>query len=178
VSLDDGATIAADLVVVGAGAIPNLDLARDAGLTVEQGVVVDAHLRSSHPDVYAAGDIALAEHPRLGRRVRVEHWDNAAEQGKAAAANMLGAGGAYDRLPYFYTDQYDLGMEYLGHVEPGGYDEVVLRGDVEGRVFTAFWAREGRVVAGMQVNDWDAMDAVRDAVESGAGVAELDERLA
>ena len=177
VSLEDGATIAADLVVVGAGATPNLDLAREAGLAVEAGVVVDAHLCTSHPDVYAAGDIALAEHPRLGRRVRVEHWDNAAEQGKVAAANMLGAGRAYDRLPYFFTDQYDLGMEYVGHVEPGGYDEVVLRGDVEGRVFTAFWAREGRVLAGMQVNDWDAMDAVRGVVESGAGVAELDARL-
>ena len=177
VSLGDGSTVAADLVVVGAGATPNLDLARDAGLSVEEGVLVDAHLRTSHPDVYAAGDIALAEHPRLGRRVRVEHWDNAAEQGKAAGANLLGAGQPYDRLPYFYTDQYDLGMEYVGHVEPGGDVEVVLRGDVEGLVFTAFWAREGRVVAGMQVNDWDAMDAVRDVVESGAAVAELGARL-
>lgn len=177
VLLDGGATVAADLVVVGAGAMPNLDLARHAGLAVEDGVLVDARLRTSHPDVYAAGDIALAEHPRLGRRIRVEHWDNAAEQGRAAAANMLGADRAYDRLPYFYTDQYDLGMEYVGHVEPGGDTEVVLRGDVEGRVFTAFWAREGRVVAGMQVNDWDAMDRVREVVESGVGVAELDDRL-
>jgi len=177
VSLDHGATVTADLVVVGAGATPNLHLAQEAGLTIEDGVLTDARLRTSHPDVFAAGDIALAEHPRLGRRVRVEHWDNAAEQGRVAAANMLGAERAYERLPYFFTDQYDLGMEYVGHVEPGGYDEVVLRGDVEGRVFTAFWAREGCVVAGMQVNDWDAMDRVRDAVESGAAVAELDERF-
>ncbi len=173
VSLGDGSTVTADLVVVGAGATPNLDLARDAGLSVEAGVLTDAELRTSHPDVFAAGDIALAEHPRLGRRVRVEHWDNAAEQGKVAAANMLGAGRPYDRLPYFYTDQYDLGMEYVGHVEPDGDVEVVVRGDVQGFVFTAFWARDGRVVAGMQVNDWDAMDGVRDAVESGVPVAEL-----
>jgi 3-phenylpropionate/trans-cinnamate dioxygenase ferredoxin reductase subunit len=177
VSLGDGSTVAADLVVVGAGATPNLDLARGAGLSVEDGVLTDAHLRTSHPDVYAAGDIASAEHPRLGRRVRVEHWDNAAEQGKAAAANMLGAGQPYDRLPYFYTDQYDLGMEYVGHVQPGDADEVVVRGDVEGFVFTAFWARDGRVIAGMQVNDWDAMDGVRDVVESGAAVAAIDHLL-
>ena len=177
VSLADGSTLAADLVVIGAGAVPDLDLARDAGLDVEDGVVADSRLRTSHPDVYVAGDIALAEHPRLRRRVRVEHWDNAAEQGRAAAANLLGADRAYDRLPYFFTDQYDLGMEYLGHVPPGSPVEVVLHGDVDGRVFTAFWALEGRVVAGMQVNDWDAMDAVRDVVESGAAVTELGDRL-
>jgi len=178
VSLGDGTSVSADLVVVGAGATPNLDLAREAGLVVDGGVLVDSRLRTSHPDVYAAGDIALAEHPRLGRRVRVEHWDNAGEQGRAAAANLLGADRAYDRLPYFYTDQYDLGMEYVGDVGPDGYDEVVLRGDVEGRVFTAFWARAGQVVAGMQVNDWDAMDRVREVVEAGAQVAGLDERRA
>lgn len=178
VSLDDGTNVDADLVVVGAGATPNLDLARAAGLDVGDGVLVDSRLCTSHPDVYAAGDIALAEHPRLGRRVRVEHWDNAAEQGRTAAANMLGAGEAYGRLPYFFTDQYDLGMEYVGHVDPDGCDEVVLRGDVEGRVFTAFWVRQGRVVAGMQVNDWDVMDQVRAVVESGATVSELDDRLA
>jgi 3-phenylpropionate/trans-cinnamate dioxygenase ferredoxin reductase subunit len=161
VQLGDGTTVAADLVVVGAGAVPNTALAEAAGLKVDDGVVVDEHLRSSHPDVLAAGDLANAHHPRLGTRVRVEHWDNAIGQGAAAARNLLGEAEAYDRLPYFFTDQYDLGMEYVGHVGPDGYDEVVVRGDPAARVFSAFWVRDARVVAGMHVNDWDAMDHIR-----------------
>jgi 3-phenylpropionate/trans-cinnamate dioxygenase ferredoxin reductase subunit len=141
--------------------VPNTGLAETAGLKVDDGVVVDEHLRSSHPDVLAAGDLANAHHPRFGTRVRVEHWDNAIGQGAAAARNLLGEAEAYDRLPYFFTDQYDLGMEYVGHVGPDGYDEVVVRGDPAARVFCAFWVRDARVVAGMHVNDWDAMDHIR-----------------
>ena len=161
VRLADGATIEGDLLLVGIGAAPNDDLARAAGLETENGVLVDETLTSSDPDVFAAGDLANARHPGLGRRLRVEHWDNAIEQGKVAARNMLGQAVAYDRMPYFYTDQYDLGCEYIGNVGPDGYDEVVLRGDLEKRVFTAFWVQGGQVLAGMQVNDWDATDAVR-----------------
>ncbi len=167
VRLGDGSSVAADFVVVGVGAQPNTALAEAAGLKVDNGIVVDEHLRASHPDVFAAGDVANAYHPRLGRQLRVEHWDNAIEQGQAAARNMLGAGEPYDRLPYFFTDQYDFGMEYVGHVGPDGYDEVVLRGDVDGRVFTAFWVRGGAVVAGMHANDWDAIDPIRRIVEAG-----------
>jgi 3-phenylpropionate/trans-cinnamate dioxygenase ferredoxin reductase component len=164
VHLDDGSSLEADLVVVGVGVTPNTELAEAAGLRTENGVVVDEWLRTSHPDVFAAGDVANAYHPRLGRHVRVEHWDNAIEQGIAAARNLVGAEQPYERLPYFYTDQYDLGMEYVGSLGPEGYDEVVLRGDVPGAVFTAFWLKDGKVLAGMHANDWDAADAIRRVV--------------
>lgn len=167
VRLGDGSSVPADFVVVGVGARPNTALAEAAGLKVDDGIVVDEHLRSSHPDVLAAGDVAHAYHPRLGRHIRVEHWDNAIEQGLAAARTILGTGRGYDRLPYFFTDQYDLGMEYVGDIGPDGYDEVVLRGDVTGLLFTAFWIRGGTVVAGMHANDWDAIDAVRAIVTAG-----------
>ncbi|MFZ5846190.1 MAG: NAD(P)/FAD-dependent oxidoreductase [Actinomycetota bacterium] len=166
-TLGDGTTVAADLVVVGIGVQPNAELAADAGLETENGIVVDEQLRTSDPDVFAAGDVANARHPLLGHRLRVEHWDNAIGQGVTAAHNLLRAAEPYDRLPYFFTDQYDLGMEYVGHVGPDGYDEVVLRGDVTGRVFTAFWLREGAVLAGMHVNDWDAIEPVRAIVTAG-----------
>jgi 3-phenylpropionate/trans-cinnamate dioxygenase ferredoxin reductase component len=110
--------------------------------------------------VYAAGDVANQLHPTLGRRLRVEHWDTAIEQGKVAAANMLGGDEAYSRMPYFFTDQYDLGMEYVGSVGPDGYDDVILRGDPAGQ-FTAFWLSSQRVLAGMHVNDWDAIEPIR-----------------
>jgi 3-phenylpropionate/trans-cinnamate dioxygenase ferredoxin reductase subunit len=167
VHLADGDALDADLLVVGVGVMPNTALAEAAGLKTDNGVVVDEYLRSSDPDVFAAGDIANAYHPLLGRHLRVEHWDNAVEQGLAVAGTMLGADEPYQRLPYFYTDQYDLGMEYVGNVGPEGYDEVVLRGDVPGRVFTAFWIQGGRVVAGMHVNDWDAIEPVRAIVSEG-----------
>ncbi|HSE69415.1 MAG TPA: FAD-dependent oxidoreductase [Nocardioidaceae bacterium] len=172
VLLADGTRLEADLVVVGIGVNPDVELARTAGLAVDDGVLVDASLRTSHPDVFAAGDVANAEHPRLGRRVRVEHWDNAIRQGAAAGRSLLGEDVAYDRLPYFFTDQYDLGMEYVGHVGPEGYDEVILRGDVPGRVFTAFWVSKGRLVAGMHAGDWDAIGPIRTMVTSG--VVDLD----
>ncbi len=167
VGLDDGGSLDGDLLVIGIGATPNVMLADDAGLKTDNGIVVDEFLRSSQPDVFAAGDVANAYHPILGRHVRVEHWDNAIGQGLAAARNMLGHRDAYDRLPYFYTDQYDLGMEYVGHVGPAGHDRVVLRGDVSSRVFCAFWIGTGRVVAGMHVNDWDAIDPIRRIVAAG-----------
>jgi 3-phenylpropionate/trans-cinnamate dioxygenase ferredoxin reductase subunit len=167
VRLGDGTVLTADLLVVGVGVAPDVGLAEAAGLRTDNGVVVDEQLRTSHPDVFAAGDVANAFNPRLGRHVRVEHWDNAREQGATAGRNLLDAGETYDRLPYFFTDQYDLGMEYVGSLGPDGYDEVVLRGDVPGRVFTAFWLHDGAVAAGMHVNDWDAVEPVRRVVESG-----------
>ena len=164
VRLADGATLPADLVVVGIGVQPEVGLADAAGLAVDDGVLVDARLRTSHPDVFAAGDIARHDHPVLRRRVRVEHWDNAIHQARAAARVMLGGDEPYERLPYFFTDQYDLGMEYVGSVGPDGYDDVVLRGDVEGRVFSAFWLQGNRILAGMHVNDWDLIDPIRGVV--------------
>jgi 3-phenylpropionate/trans-cinnamate dioxygenase ferredoxin reductase subunit len=170
VHLKDGATIEADLLVVGVGVAPNIALAEAAGLDLDNGVLVDENLRTSDPDIYAAGDIANQAHPVLGRRIRVEHWDTAIEQGKAAARNMAGEDTPYDRLPYFFTDQYDLGMEYAGYVEPGGYDEVVVRGDLETREFLAFWLADGRVKAGMNVNIWDVNKQIQHLVHSGARV--------
>ncbi len=170
VALADGTRLDADLVVVGIGAAPRVGLARDAGLTVEDGVLVDAHLRSSDPHVLAVGDVARAAHPLLGTHLRVEHWANALHQPATAAATILGRDEPYDRLPYFFTDQYDLGMEYVGWVGPHGYDEVVVRGDLGSRELIAFWRREGRVVAGMNVNVWDVVDDVQALIRSGAVV--------
>ena len=153
VELSGGEVVEAGLVVVGVGIRPNTGLAEGAGLAVENGIVVDEHLRTSDPDVYAAGDVANAFNPLLGRRIRVEHWANATRQGPVAARSMLGQDATYARLPYFFTDQYDLGMEYNGYAE--GYDRVILRGDVAGREFIAFWLVNGRVLAGMGVNIWD-----------------------
>jgi 3-phenylpropionate/trans-cinnamate dioxygenase ferredoxin reductase component len=167
VRLADGRDIPADVVIVAIGIVPNTELARAAGLQVEDGVRVDAALRSSDPDIYAAGDVASAFHPLIGKHVRVEHWANALNQPQAAAKSMLGQDVSYDRLPYFFTDQYDLGMEYSGYVEPEGYDQVVFRGDVDRREFIAFWlAGDGRVLAGMNVNIWDVNDAIQKIVRS------------
>ncbi|MFJ3965675.1 NAD(P)/FAD-dependent oxidoreductase [Streptomyces sp. NPDC090036] len=168
--LGDGTRIAADTVVVGVGITPNTGLAEDAGLTVDNGIVTDQHLRTSVPDVYAAGDVANAHHPFLGRRIRVEHWANALNQPQAAARTMLGRDAAYDRLPYFFTDQYDLGMEYAGYVEPGGYDRVVFRGSTATREFIAFWLSGGRVLAGMNVNVWDVTEPIQALIRSRAAI--------
>ncbi|WP_029287008.1 NAD(P)/FAD-dependent oxidoreductase [Cellulomonas sp. HZM] len=170
VELDDGALLEADLVVAAVGASPRTELAAQAGLTVDDGVVVDAHLRSSVPHVLAVGDVARAWHPTLRTHLRVEHWATALHQPETAAATICGLDEPYDALPYFFTDQYDLGMEYTGWIGPQGYDEVVVRGDLDGRELVAFWLREGRVLAGMNVNVWDVVDDVTALVRSGAVV--------
>jgi len=161
VSLADGSTLAVDHLLVGIGVQPNTEIAEAAGLIVDNGIRVDRHLRTSRGDVFAAGDVANADHPVLGTSLRVEHWDTAIQHGKVAAANLMGGETDADALPYFFTDQYDFGMEYVGHATPDSYDQVVLRGDVEGRVFTAWWLDGNRVLAGMHANDWDAIDDVR-----------------
>jgi 3-phenylpropionate/trans-cinnamate dioxygenase ferredoxin reductase subunit len=170
VRLADGSRIGADAVLAGIGASPRTGLAGDAGLEISDGIVTTAALRTSDPDIFAAGDVASAFHPLLGEHVRVEHWANALKQPAVAAAAMLGQDASYEELPYFYTDQYDLGMEYVGHVS-GGYDQVVVRGDLEARQFIAFWLKEGRVKAGMNVNIWDVADSVKALIRSGHPVA-------
>jgi len=170
VRLADGSHIPAEAVIVGVGITPNSQLAEAAGLEVRNGIVTDAGLRSSDPDIYATGDVANAYHPLLGRHIRVEHWANALNQPQTAARAMLGQDVAYDLVPYFYTDQYDLGMEYAGYVEPGGYDQVVFRGDVQRREFIAFWLASGRVLAGMNVNVWDVNEAIQAVVRGGRAV--------
>ncbi|MGZ8650530.1 MAG: NAD(P)/FAD-dependent oxidoreductase [Solirubrobacteraceae bacterium] len=169
VVLRDGTGIDCDAVVVGAGATPRTGLAEAAGLAGENGVLVDARLETSAPCVFAAGDVANHLHPALGR-LRVEHWDNALHQGPGAARSMLGSQEPYARTPYFFSDQYDVGMEYTGHAS--GEDRVVFRGDPATREFIAFWVADGRVVAGMNVNVWDVAEAIGALIASGSRVDE------
>jgi 3-phenylpropionate/trans-cinnamate dioxygenase ferredoxin reductase component len=179
VELNDGTQVDADVVVVGVGVTPNVELARSCGLNVDNGILTDQRLCTSDHDILAAGDVANSYHPLLCRQLRVEHWANALHQPVVAAKTMLGQAATYDRLPYFFTDQYDLGMEYTGYVDPEGQDEVVIRGDMNAREFIAFWLHGGSVVAGMNVNVWDVTDPIRDLIRSGnqvqpAALADLD----
>jgi 3-phenylpropionate/trans-cinnamate dioxygenase ferredoxin reductase subunit len=162
----DGSTVAADAVLVAVGAKPNIELAEQAGLSMgDGGVLVDVSLHTSDPDIYAVGDIAAAEHPLFATRIRTEHWANALKQPAVAVSGMLGKPGEYAELPYFFTDQYDLGMEYVGHAP--SFERVVFRGDVAGREFVAFWLdADSRVLAGMNVNVWDVLDDVKALIRS------------
>ncbi len=160
----DGASIDTDFVVVGIGVAPRTGMLETAGLRIDNGVLVDEQLQSSVPGVYAAGDVANVDHPFYGKHLRVEHWDTALHQGPVAARNMLGAGEAYDRIPYFFSDQYDSGMEYSGHATE--WDEVVFRGDVDAREFIAFWLKDGRLVAGLNMNVCDVSDPIRELIAS------------
>ncbi|MEU5398992.1 FAD-dependent oxidoreductase [Streptomyces sp. NPDC005963] len=175
VRTDDGEEHPAHDVLAAIGAAPRTALAEAAGLELADrahggGIAVDAALRTSDPDVYAAGDVASSFHPLLGSRLRVEHWANALNGGPAAARSMLGQDITYDRVPYFFSDQYDLGLEYSGWAPAGSYDQVVLRGDVGKREFIAFWLKDGRVLAGMNVNVWDVTAPIQDLIRSGAQV--------
>jgi 3-phenylpropionate/trans-cinnamate dioxygenase ferredoxin reductase component len=170
----DGRELACDFVVVGVGVQPRTGLAAEAGIAVDNGVLVDEHLQTSVPGVFAAGDVANAHHPFYRERIRVEHWANALNQGPAVARNMLGQKSAYERLPYFFSDQYDVGMEYTGFAR--AWDRVVFRGDPATREFVAFWLVQERVVAGMNVNVWEVTDPIKRLI--GARVAVNDRRLA
>jgi 3-phenylpropionate/trans-cinnamate dioxygenase ferredoxin reductase component len=166
VRTSDGTVLEGDAVLLGVGVAPRTALAEGV-LDVDDGILVDASLRASADGVFAAGDVANHDHPLFGR-LRVEHWANALEQGPSAARAMLGQDAVYERVPYFFSDQYDVGMEYAGHSAPG--DEVVLRGDPAAREFIAFWLRDGRVAAGMNVNVWDVNEHIQELVRSGASV--------
>jgi 3-phenylpropionate/trans-cinnamate dioxygenase ferredoxin reductase subunit len=163
-----GDAIDCDFVVVGVGARPRIELAERAGIAVGNGILVDDRLESSVAGVFAAGDVANAHHPFYGERVRVEHWNNALHQGPTAALNMLDRGAAYDALPYFFSDQYDTGMEYTGLAPT--WDRVVFRGDPASREFIAFWVAGGRVVAGMNFNVWDVSETIAQLIRSRAAV--------
>lgn len=168
VRLADGSTIDCDFVVVGVGVTPRTRLAEEAGLAVDNGVLVDELLAAGAPGVFAAGDVANALHPFYGMHIRVEHWANALNQGPAAARSMLGKGVPYDRLPYFFSDQYDVGMEYSGHA--AGWDRVVFRGDTASREFIAFWLRGDRVLAAMNVNIWDVTETLQALIRGRSAV--------
>jgi 3-phenylpropionate/trans-cinnamate dioxygenase ferredoxin reductase subunit len=143
---------------VGIGVLPRVKLAEAAGLEVDNGVRTDAYLGTSAPQVYAAGDVANAWHPLYGTYIRLEHWSAALNQGPVAARNMLGLTTPYEKVPYFFSDQYDLGMEYRGRAQ--GDDPVVFRGDPDGGEFIAFWLHDGVVAAAMNANVWDQGDAI------------------
>jgi 3-phenylpropionate/trans-cinnamate dioxygenase ferredoxin reductase subunit len=164
----DGSVIEGDLVIVGVGVTPRDELARDAGLTIDNGIVVDEFLRTSAPDVFAAGDVAATWNTMYDKRIRVEHWANALNQGQTAGRNMLDQGTAYTKLPYFFSDQYDLGMEYNGYA--ADWDRVVVREGTSVLEFLAFWLKDGRVLAGMNANVWDQGDDIKALVRSGAPV--------
>ncbi|PSR68535.1 FAD-dependent oxidoreductase [Nocardia sp. MDA0666] len=171
VRLSDDTVVDADAVLIAVGARPNIELAADAGLAVEGGVLVDESLAGSDPDIVAVGDIADQQHPVLGQRVRVEHWATALNQPAVAALTMLDRPATYDRLPYFFTDQYDLGMEYTGFVAPDATTSVVVRGDTASREFVAFWLDQGnRVLAGMNVNVWDVTERIKELILGGEPV--------
>jgi 3-phenylpropionate/trans-cinnamate dioxygenase ferredoxin reductase component len=159
VRTSDGRELECDFAVVGVGVEPRTGLAAQAGIAVDNGILVDEHLQTSAPGVFAAGDAANVHHPFYGERIRVEHWANALNQGPAAARSMLGQSVAYERLPYFFSDQYDVGMEYSGFAR--SWDRVVFRGDPATREFVAFWLDDDRVVAGMNVNVWDVTDPIK-----------------
>jgi 3-phenylpropionate/trans-cinnamate dioxygenase ferredoxin reductase component len=164
VRVDDGTIVECDFAVVGIGITPRDSLAREARLEVNNGIVVSERLATSAPNIFAAGDVANAWHPFYQRPIRVEHWANALNQGPAAARAMLGEQVSYERIPYFFSDQYDVGMEYSGYAEK--WDEVVFRGDRDAGEFVAFWLREGRVVAGMNVNVWDVNQHIQELIRS------------
>ncbi|MFE1228283.1 NAD(P)/FAD-dependent oxidoreductase [Streptomyces sp. NPDC058745] len=175
VRADDGEEHPAHAVLAAIGAAPRTALAESAGLALVDrahggGIAVDESLRTSDPEIFAAGDVAAAHHPLLHTRLRVEHWANALNGGPAAARAMLGRPVSYDRVPYFFSDQYDLGMEYSGWAPPGSYDQVVLRGDAGKRQFIAFWLKDRRVLAGMNVNVWDVTEPIQQLIRSGAPV--------
>jgi 3-phenylpropionate/trans-cinnamate dioxygenase ferredoxin reductase subunit len=151
---------------VGLGVTPNTQLALASGLEVDNGVAVSSTFQTSDPDVFAVGDVANVQHPRLGHRLRVEHWANARTAGAAAGRALLGDTRPYDGIPYVYTDQFDLGMEYSGFGDLARTAEVVFRGDPATRTFVAFWLADGRVVAGMNVNVWNVNDTVQRLIRS------------
>lgn len=171
VQLADGEIVEADAIVIGIGVLPVTDIAEAAGIAVDNGVLVDASLRSSDPDIFAVGDIANHQHPVLGHRVRVEHWATALNQPAAAVSALLGNDTAYTELPYFYSDQYDLGCEYIGHVTPGSYDRVLIRGSLADREFVAFWIdSDSRILAAMAVNVWDVLDQIKPLIAAHSPV--------
>jgi 3-phenylpropionate/trans-cinnamate dioxygenase ferredoxin reductase component len=174
VRTSDGRVLECDFVVVGVGVVPRVELVLESDIVLANGIVVDEHLRTNVPGVFAAGDVANAHHPFYGESIRVEHWANALNQGPAAARNMLDQAAAYERLPYFFSDQYDVGMEYSGFAR--SWDRVVFRGDPGTRAFVAFWLVEDRVVAGMNVNVWDVIDPIKRLISERVTVD--DRRLA
>lgn len=167
VVLADGTELAADTVLVGIGAVPRTELARGAGIAVDNGVATDQFLETDVAGIYAAGDVAAVWNPVSGRRDRHEHWATALHQGPTAARNMLGERAPFEHTPFFFTDQYDVWLEYTGSASPG--DELVVRGDPsagEAAEFIAFWLHDERLTAGMNVNVKGVPSVIREIIRS------------
>jgi 3-phenylpropionate/trans-cinnamate dioxygenase ferredoxin reductase subunit len=163
-----GATIDCDLAVVGVGVAPETDWLEGSGIDLENGVVVDEYCRTSDSSVFAAGDVANWWHPTFGERLRVEHYENAQNQGVAAAKAMIGKAEPYAPVPFFWSDQYDLTMQYVGHAT--GRDEVIFRGDIASRKFLAFYVRDGRLRAALGINRFRDVSAARRIIRDGIAV--------
>ena len=165
---DQGNAIDCDFVVIGVGIAPDTALAESAGLEVDRGILVDEHCQTSHPDIYAAGDVANWFHPGLGHRLRVEHWDNALNQGAAAAKSMLGAAEPYSPTLYFWSDQYDLNIQYLGHATE--WDEIAIRGNPGEEKFTAFYLKDGSVHGALVVNNFRDIRPTRTLIDQKTSI--------
>jgi 3-phenylpropionate/trans-cinnamate dioxygenase ferredoxin reductase component len=156
--------IVVDGIVAGLGIEPDVDLARQAGLDVDDGILVDEFLRTSRPDIYAAGDVAAFHNPALDERMRVEHEDNANTMGRQAGRNMAGEAEPYHHLPYFYSDLFELGYEAIGDVDPRL--ETVIDWEVPFHKGVIYYLGEGRVRGVLLWNVWEQVSAARELIES------------
>ena len=163
-----GEAVDCDLVVIGVGIEPNTEIAEGTAISVDNGIVVDEYCQTDVEGIFAAGDVANYYSPVLDQRLRVEHWENAQSQGRAAALNMLGRKEPYNNVPWFWSDQYDLNMQLVGHA--ASWDEVVFRGDVRERKFTAFYLKDGRLLAALSVNRFRDIRPSRKIVEAGLDI--------
>ena len=168
VSTKSGLTFNADAVIAGVGVIPDTDIAKVAGLAVEDGIIVDEHLRTSMPDVYAAGDVARFMSPQLGRRMRVEHEDNALTMGRAAGRAMAGDTAAYEHLPFFYSDLFDLGYEAVG--ETDSRLEMVADWKTPFREGVVYYLGGGRVRGVLLWGIFGKVDAARTLIAAGGAL--------
>ena len=167
-----GEQIESDLVIVGVGIKPAVELAERAGLATGDGIIVNEYLQTSHPDIYAAGDNARFPYRALGQQVRVEHWDNALNQGKHAGRNMAGAHETFTYMPYFFSDLFEFGYEAVGEVN--SRMEIVADWQKPFDTGVIYYLRNGKIRGAMMCNVWDKVEAARALIRRGAGA---DERL-
>jgi 3-phenylpropionate/trans-cinnamate dioxygenase ferredoxin reductase subunit len=165
---ESGKEIESDMVIVGIGISLSLELARNAGLQTANGIIVDEYLQASLPDIFAAGDVALFPYQALGKQTRVEHWDNALNQGKLAGRNMAGAREPYTHMPYFFSDLFEFGYEAVGEVD--SRLEIFSDWQKENDTGVIYYLKDGRVRGAMMCNVWEKVDAARELIRKGKTV--------